>query len=89
MIKKIVNLLLAFVVFGSVNVCVLSAQDASTDKAKDEKKKDEKKDRKNNDDKSKKSESSATVSIGGKEHDAEILGVKIGRTFRPRCRRFL
>ena len=75
MIKKIVNLLLTFVVFGSINVCVLHAQD---DKAKDEKKKDEKKDRKNKDDKSKKGESSATVSIGGKEHDAEILGVKMG-----------
>jgi len=78
MIKKIANLLLAFVVFGSVSVCIVHAQDASTDKAKDEKKKDEKKDRKNKDDIATKSESSATGSIGGKEHDAEILGVKIG-----------
>ncbi len=72
MIKKIVIFLLAFVVFGSVNVCVLHAQDTSNDKAKDEKK-----NRKNKDEKSKKNES-AQASIGGREHDAEILGVKIG-----------
>jgi hypothetical protein len=78
MIKQAVNLLLVLFVIASVNVCVLRAQDASIDKAKDEKKKDEKKDRKKKDDKSKKSESSATISVGGREHDAEILGVKIG-----------
>ncbi len=78
MIKKIVNLLLAFVVCGSVNVCVLYAQDAPNDKAKDEKKRDEKGKRKNKEDKSKKSEPSVTTSIGGKEHETEILGVKIG-----------
>ncbi len=69
--------MLAFVVVASVNVCVLRAQDTPIDKVKDEKKRDEKKDRKKSDDKSKKNVS-ASNSIGGREHDAEILGVKIG-----------
>jgi len=77
MIKQTVNLLLVLFVVGSVNLCVLRAQDASNDKARDEKKRNEKKDRKKSDDKSKNTES-AQASIGGKEHDAEILGVKIG-----------
>lgn len=69
--------MLVLTVFGAVNVLILRAQDIPTDKAKDEKKAGEKKDRKNKDDKSKKNESAST-SIGGREHDAEILGVKIG-----------
>ncbi len=77
MIRKIVNSLLVLTVFGAVNVLILRAQDIPTDKAKDEKKAGEKKDRKNKGGKSKKNESAST-SIGGREHDAEILGVKIG-----------
>lgn len=70
--------MLALIVFGSVNVCALRAQDESTDKTKKERQMEKKNDRNNKDDKSKKSDSSPAFSIGGREHDAEILGVKIG-----------
>lgn len=74
MMKKIVKLSFLLFIFATVNVCVSYAQDGT----KDTNKKDEKKDRKNNDGKPKKSDAASLSSIGGKEHDAEILGVKIG-----------
>lgn len=73
MIKQTINLLLVLFVVASVNLCVLRAQDTSPEKGKDEKNKD----RKNKDDKPKKTKS-PLAGIGGKEHDAEILGVRIG-----------
>lgn len=77
MIKKTINLLFALLVIVSANVCALRAQNAAVDKTNNEKKKDERKDRKKSDDKSKNTDT-AEPSIGGKEHEAEILGVKIG-----------
>jgi len=66
--RKITNLLLLLFVCCFMNAGELRAQDNSSEKKKDEK--------------SKKSEKSKNVekaaSIGGKEHAAEILGVKIG-----------
>ncbi|MBA2737638.1 MAG: hypothetical protein H0U50_12730, partial [Pyrinomonadaceae bacterium] len=66
--RKITNLLLLLFVCCFVNVGELRAQDNSSEKKKDEKSKRA--------DKSKNGEKAA--SIGGKEHEAEILGVKIG-----------
>lgn len=74
MIKNTINVLILLAVCGLFNVSVLYAQNSSPDKAKDEKKRD----RKNKDEKSKTVESPTVESIGGKEHEAEILGVKIG-----------
>lgn len=67
--KKISILSLLLVAFCFVNIS--EAQDNSGN-TKNDQKSDQKKD-----DKSKKKESAST-SIGGKEHDAEIVGVKIG-----------
>jgi len=64
--KKISILSLLLVAFCFVNVSLLIAQDTSDNKKSDQKKAD----------KSKKNESAS--SIGGKEHEAEIVGVKIG-----------
>jgi len=66
--RKITNLLLLLFVCCFVNAGELRAQDNSSEKKKDEKSKRA--------DKSKNGEKA--TSIGGKEHEAEILGVKIG-----------
>lgn len=76
--NKLTNLLLALFACCFMNVAVLWAQNDSGEKTKIESKKEEKK----NDEKSKKADRSKNgenaTSIGGKEHEAEILGVKIG-----------
>lgn len=64
-IKETFGFLFLSVAFCLVSVSMLKAQETSP------------KSDKNREDKAKKGES-ATKSIGGKEHDAEILGVKIG-----------
>lgn len=64
--KKISILSLLLVAFCFVNISLLKAQDNSENKKSNQKKAD----------KSKKNESAS--SIGGKEHEAEIVGVKIG-----------
>lgn len=69
--KKIINLVFLLFICCLVNVAALLAQDDTGEKTKSESKKDEKK----KDEKSKKAD---RASIGGKEHEAEILGVKIG-----------
>jgi len=66
--RKITNLLLLLFVCCFMNAGELRAQDNSSEKKKDEKSKRA--------DKSKNGEKA--TSIGGKEHEAEILGVKIG-----------
>ncbi|MDQ3130023.1 MAG: hypothetical protein M3Q99_04585 [Acidobacteriota bacterium] len=66
---KTTNILLVFFVCCFAIVGAVRAQDNSGEKSKDEKFK--------NADKSK-SDGKAATSIGGKEHEAEILGVKIG-----------
>lgn len=73
--KNAAILLLLMFCFGAV--FSIKAQDNTADKARDEKKTGDKKARKNKDEKSKRNES-VSNSIGGKEHDAEILSVKIG-----------
>jgi len=68
MIKK-TNMLLVFFICCFAIVGTMQAQDNSGEKSKDEKSK--KSDKSKNGGK-------AAASIGGKEHEAEILGVKIG-----------
>ena len=76
--NKLTNLLLVLFVGCFMNVAPSRAQNDSSEKTKSESKKDVKK----NDEKSKKAERASNgenaESIGGKEHETQILGVRIG-----------